>query len=200
MQEKYGFIYVWYDRKYNLYYIGRHWGYVDDGYICSSTKMRRARSRRPDDFKRRVVKILHDKLLLVKEEQRWLDMIKPNEVNTRYYNVSLKASTPTMCGRMHSEETKLKMSLSMKGRPKSEEHKQKIRMIRLGTKASEETKLKMSLQRIGKKRSIEFCQKMSEIHSNRSEETRAKISAITKQRRAQGTFGRPRKKTASVQH
>ena len=33
---KYGFVYIWYDRKHHRYYIGCHWGTIDDGYICSS--------------------------------------------------------------------------------------------------------------------------------------------------------------------
>ena len=43
MQEKYGFIYIWYDRKHQRYYLGRHWGTENDGYICSSNKMREDR-------------------------------------------------------------------------------------------------------------------------------------------------------------
>lgn len=30
---KYGFIYLWYDRKHKRYYIGAHWGLKNDGYI-----------------------------------------------------------------------------------------------------------------------------------------------------------------------
>lgn len=30
-EEKYGFVYIWRDRKYNRYYIGCHWGREDDG-------------------------------------------------------------------------------------------------------------------------------------------------------------------------
>ena len=29
--EPYGFVYIWYDRKYKKYYIGSHWGYENDG-------------------------------------------------------------------------------------------------------------------------------------------------------------------------
>ena len=34
--EKYGFVYIWFDRKHKRYYIGCHWGHEDDGYVCSS--------------------------------------------------------------------------------------------------------------------------------------------------------------------
>ena len=52
MQEKYGFIYIWYDNFRKMYYIGRHWGTEDDGYICSSNRMRDAYRRRPNKIGR----------------------------------------------------------------------------------------------------------------------------------------------------
>ena len=48
-QEKYGFVYIWRDRKHNRYYVGSHWGHTGDGYICSSSWMKQAYKRRPDD-------------------------------------------------------------------------------------------------------------------------------------------------------
>ena len=53
--EKYGFIYIWRDRKHKRYYIGSHWGTEDDGYICSSPWMSQAYKHRPNDFKRRIL-------------------------------------------------------------------------------------------------------------------------------------------------
>lgn len=34
--EKHGFVYIWFDKKKNMFYIGSHWGHEQDGYICSS--------------------------------------------------------------------------------------------------------------------------------------------------------------------
>lgn len=98
--EKYGFIYVWYDRKHKRFYIGSHWGTENDGYICSSRVMRRAYNRRQEDFKRRVVKrVFTNRIDLLREEERWLKMIDPTKTfpkntttksrfeNVRYYNV-----------------------------------------------------------------------------------------------------------------
>jgi len=31
--EKYGFVYLWYDKKHKRYYIGCRWGKENDGYI-----------------------------------------------------------------------------------------------------------------------------------------------------------------------
>lgn len=88
--EKYGFVYIWYDRKHKRYYVGCHWGTEDDGYICSSRWMRSAHRRRPDDFKRRIIKRHIDKETLLLEESRYLSMIKEEELRDRYYNLTNK--------------------------------------------------------------------------------------------------------------
>lgn len=143
---KYGFIYIWYDKKHKKYYVGRHWGTEDDGYICSHPNMRNNKKNRPDDFKRRVIsRIYTNHYDLVIEEQKWLDMIKPEECGIRYYNVSLKADTPTMRGRKHSVETKLKMSKAAKGKIVSESTREKLRIANLGKKYSEETNKKKGI-------------------------------------------------------
>lgn len=102
MSEKYGFVYVWYDRKFKRFYIGSHWGTEDDGYICSSNWMRMSYVRRPQDFKRRIVKRIYtNRKDLLDEEQRWLNMIDCSKINinnktqryrddnVRYYNLNL---------------------------------------------------------------------------------------------------------------
>lgn len=84
---KYGFIYIWFDKKHKRYYIGSHWGTEDDGYICSSKWMRDAYRYRSDDFKRRIIsRIYTNRQDLLDEEYRWLSMIKKEELKTRYYN------------------------------------------------------------------------------------------------------------------
>jgi hypothetical protein len=89
MKEKYGFIYIWRDRKYNRYYIGSHWGLEDDGYICSSRWMRASYKNRPNDFKRRILERVYTnrKDLLIKEN-KFLNTIKEEELGTRYYNLT----------------------------------------------------------------------------------------------------------------
>lgn len=84
----FGFIYIWLDRKKKRYYIGSHMGSIDDGYICSSNWMRNTYKRRPQDFRRKIL-YLHksaDRSSLLQEENRWLQMIKPEELKTKYYN------------------------------------------------------------------------------------------------------------------
>jgi hypothetical protein len=107
-EDKYGFVYIWYDRTRKMFYIGSHWGREDDGYICSSNRMRDAYRRRPDDFRKRdgtpnrriLMRIYTSRENLLAEEQYWLDMIKDEELVTnnttsvdrekkvRYYNMT----------------------------------------------------------------------------------------------------------------
>ena len=54
----YGFVYIWRDKKHNRFYIGSHWGTIDDGYVCSSTWMKRSYLRRPGDFKRKIISMV----------------------------------------------------------------------------------------------------------------------------------------------
>lgn len=84
-----GFIYLWYDRKHKRFYLGSHWGSINDGYVCSSKWMKQAYARRPKDFKRRIIKkITTSKRDLLIEELRYLQMIKDSEVGSRYYNLA----------------------------------------------------------------------------------------------------------------
>lgn len=92
MTEKYGFVYIWRDKKHNRYYIGCHWGTIDDGYICSSPWMKQAYKYRPHDFRRRILStnLLREEMYV--EEQRFFDMIRPEEIKVRYYNLNLKTN------------------------------------------------------------------------------------------------------------
>lgn len=85
-QEKYGFVYIWYDTGKNRYYLGAHWGTEDDGYICSSKWMSMSKLRRPSDFKRRIISRHKTKEETFNEEFRILQMIKDEELGIRYYN------------------------------------------------------------------------------------------------------------------
>ena len=89
--EKYGFVYIWFDRKHKRYYIGCHWGKEDDGYVCSSPWMKQAYKHRPQDFKRKILKSnIEERSDMFLEEQRYFNMIKPEELRIRYYNLNIK--------------------------------------------------------------------------------------------------------------
>jgi hypothetical protein len=113
-EDRYGFVYIWRDRKRNMYYIGSHWGYEDDGYICSSNPMRNAYNKRTEDFKRRIVsRIFSNRKDLLDEEQRWMDMIDPSrtlrsckgcKTKAKYYNQNLSVNK----GFWHSDPERVK--------------------------------------------------------------------------------------------
>jgi hypothetical protein len=114
--EKYGFVYIWRDRKHKRYYIGSHWGTEDDGYLCSSNWMRDAHKRRPDDFKRRILaRVRTTRADLYLEEERWLKMVKPEETRVRYYNLAL-GSTTHWSAMDSSLSVKERLSVSQKKR------------------------------------------------------------------------------------
>jgi hypothetical protein len=137
--EKYGFVYIWYDRKHKRYYIGAHWGSENDGYICSSPWMKRAYKLRPNDFKRRILnRVYTNRQEMFDEEAKWQNFIKDDELRIRYYNIrrhgdkhwsadpnkaltvkeKLKAADATRGLRAHA--------VSMRGKTLSEETKKKI--------------------------------------------------------------------------
>ena len=89
-EEKYGFVYIWRDRKHNRYYVGCHWGSTEDGYICSSTWMKLSYKKRPEDFRRRILKTNLTKHEMFEEEFRLFKKIKPEEIKVRYYNLNIK--------------------------------------------------------------------------------------------------------------
>lgn len=143
-KEKYGFVYIWRDKKHKRYYVGSHWGTENDGYICSSNWMRMSYKRRPYDFKRRIIKSnissVEEKF---EEEYKWLRLIKDEELGKRYYNLNNKQNhwTNTDSKKTIGE----KISIANKGRlawnkgtkgivkawnkgiPATEEHKTKLR-------------------------------------------------------------------------
>lgn len=202
--EKYGFVYIWYDRKHKRYYIGCHWGTVDDRYICSSSNMKSAYKRRPNDFKRKILKTnIYDKKQLLTEEYNWLSLIKNEELGKKYYNLhnhhfnhwSTNESSKLTVGQKISKANKSdpKRSEWMKNRTISEETKEKIRQANLGKKYSDEVNMKKGINTRDYS-DIEFRKKMSIAAKNRSEETRKKISENNKRLQAEGKIGMKGKK------
>ena len=93
-KDYFGFVYLWRDKKRKMFYIGSHMGAEDDGYVCSSKRMRQAYLRRPDTFHPRKIVYWHetdDRDALLREEKRWLDMIKDEELGKKYYNTKRNA-------------------------------------------------------------------------------------------------------------
>ena len=77
-----------------MFYVGSHKGTEDDGYVCSSKTMLIEYRKRPNDFKRRVIKVC-PACELKGWEQRYLDMIQLKELypsNRKYYNIKRYAA------------------------------------------------------------------------------------------------------------
>lgn len=181
--EKTGFIYIWYDSRRKMFYIGCHWGTEDDGYICSSNRMRDAYRRRPHDFRRRIIKNNIDRNVLLEEEHKWLQLISDEELGEKYYNLSKKHFAHWSNDPSSLISTKQKLSETSKklhqdpdyrerfleGRkkmpPQTQEQIDKRAKSNTGKKRTEETKRKISESNTGKimgPLSAETKQKLSE--------------------------------------
>ena len=112
-----GFVYIWRDRKHKRFYIGSHWGSLDDGYICSSKWMKHAWNRRPQDFKRRILFRSSDRSLLIAEEFRWLSMIDDRDIGDRYYNLNKKQIGHWSADPLKNKSVGEKISAALKGKP-----------------------------------------------------------------------------------
>lgn len=107
----FGYVYIWYDTVSKFFYVGSH-KINKVKYICSSKVMLRAYKLRPHTFRMKILKYVYtdDYKVLAAEEQRFLDMIKPNELmisknvkagTCRYYNCK-----PTALGGSYKGHTK----------------------------------------------------------------------------------------------
>lgn len=151
--EKYGFVYIWRDKKHNRYYIGSHWGSIDDGYICSSTWMKNSYKRRPHDFKRRIlVTNIKSKKQNIEEEHIWLKKIKPEKLGDRYYNLINSAKSPWWSDDLQCIEIGKKISAKKINKTHTLEHHKKITESKIKNGIlfhTEETKRKMSKSHLG---------------------------------------------------
>ena len=181
---KYGFVYIWRDRKHARYYIGSHWGTEDDGYVCSSFWMKRAYKLRPEDFRRRILFRIDDRILLRQKEEEWLRLIKPEELKERYYNLSLGgtghwASYPD---KINTIREKISYTTKQAMQRKDVRAKYLEGLKTRDNKSSDpEVRRKRSTSMMGKnkgkKHSEESKRKMSEYHRGKkhSEETKRKM-------------------------
>ena len=117
---------------------------------------------------------------LLEEEQKFIDLVFGKE---GCLNLNPHADRPIgWRGRVHSEETKAKMSASNKGKVLTEETKARMSASQKGKVHLEEAKAKMSSSHKGKVLTEETKAKMSTAQKGRilSEETKAKLSASSK--------------------
>jgi len=87
-----GFIYIWFDAEAKKYYIGSHKGTIEDGYRGSGLFFKKAYSKRPEKFKRRILEYVHEKENIIERENYWLSMIDPKDLGKKYYNLKKVAA------------------------------------------------------------------------------------------------------------
>jgi hypothetical protein len=173
-KEKYGFVYIWRDSKYKRYYIGAHWGYEDDGYVCSSPWMNRCYQERPLDFKRRIIENnINDREKLFERELYWLSMVNPEEIkplnnNPKYYNLNIRHNEHWLKYPDYIKTIGEKISFKKKGktlRPCSKETKEKIRQATKGVKKTytEESYRRLVDNVLGRKHTQEWKDERSKI-------------------------------------
>ena len=93
----YIYIYIWWDTKENLYYVGGHKGSVSDKYTCSNTMLKGILNRRKESVRFRVLEYVYGNNENLREiEQKWLRLIKAEELylgaKPRYYNLKKLAA------------------------------------------------------------------------------------------------------------
>lgn len=89
-----GFTYLWRDRRDHRFYLGSHVGTFDENYISGSEVFLNEYKRRPEDFRRRILRCFEDGdwEQVRQEEARLLAMLRPKKLGGRYYNKSFLAS------------------------------------------------------------------------------------------------------------
>ena len=180
--EKEGFIYIWFDKKCKRYYVGCHYGTVNDGYICSSKWMLDSYKKRPNDFKRKIIKRNIKRENLNEEEYKWLQFIKEKELGKKYYNMSNRRfghwSNNEEYGKLSIEEKISRKTKEAMNRPEMREkmkpiwEKNKLRVH------SEEEKIKRANSNRGKKRTEETKRKIGD--ANKISQKGKKLSESTK--------------------
>lgn len=207
MIKKYGFVYLWFDRKHKRYYIGCRWGYEDDGYVCSSPWMKQGYKHRPNDFKRRILsRVYTNKKDLLEAEYSWLSKIKKEELGKRYYNLhnhhfghwsSDQYSRMTIGQKIAASPDRAKnIGLANKGKKPAQSTIDATIAVRLGktyeeiygSNEADRIRRQQSERHKGRKHSDEAKKKMSDAAKSRpagrkaSAETKRKMSESHKRR------------------
>lgn len=150
----YGFVYIWFDRKRCMFYIGSHQGLEDDGYIASSVRVCRAYLKRPQDFRRRILqRVVGDRKAIRQAETKWLLLINPNDLGRRYYNLKRAGeggNTFEGMSKKKLERIKRSISIALTGTKATEQRKRLISAALINKPKSMAARKAMSLAKAGR--------------------------------------------------
>ena len=179
------FLYIWYDGRSKMFYLGKHLGIPEDSYTHSSSIWESfTKDNIPERVHRRILAYGTDKEMCILEN-KCLENRKSKGKHywKRYYNRGLgnpcyidqNGENHHMYGRKHTEETLKKMSIIKIGKKHTEESKKKISIAKsgknnhmYGKNHTEESKKKISISVSGEN---------NPFHGKKhTEETKNKIS------------------------
>jgi hypothetical protein len=181
-----GFVYRWHDRKHDRYYFGSHWGPQDDGYVCSSTHMKRAYKKRPDDFHREIVAtVTASRKDLLRREQTWLDTIHHSQLGKCVYNLNRRVDDQWFADDQKRMTVSEKIRAAMKGKTLSPEHRARIGAAAKGRTHTPEHRARIGAVQRGKILSPEHRSRIRAALKGKPQkphtpETRAKLSVAAK--------------------
>jgi len=191
-----GYIYLITDTTNGMKYTGKHHyhieGQLDPNYHGSGTIIKNIYKKRPETLKEEYIKTCYSEEEMNSDEQYYIKLFKtlwPNGYNLTEGGDGLipceetrKKLSESLKGKTLSEEARKKISESLKGKPKSEEHKKKLSESIKGKTLSEEVRKKISESLKGKQFSEETRRKLSDANKGKtlSEEARKKISEARK--------------------
>jgi hypothetical protein len=171
----FGFVYIWRDRKRKKFYLGSHLGEKNDGYTGSGLVFKRAFSKRPNDFKRRILEEgeFANRKELHKKEQAWLNLISEKELGVKYYNLKRVAEGGnTIEGYGYKEKARQAARSSSRVRKLIKDFSinefQSVRIIRKLDKIEKRKKKKPGETWLGRKHDDMAKKKMSLAKRNKS--------------------------------
>ena len=166
-----GYIYLITDTTNNMKYVGQHHydkeGELDPSYHGSGIIISRIYKERPETLKEEYIKTCYSDSEMNDDEKYYIKLYKT--LWPYGYNLTEGGD-----GCIASEETRKKISESLKGKTLSEEHRKKLSEIKKGLQSGEKHPM------FGKHHSEEAKKKISESKKNISDETRKKLSEAKK--------------------
>lgn len=167
---RYGYTYLTYDTKRDMYYVGQHKSETyDPCYLGSGRKIRNVIKKRRDTLRNYILEWCESKEDLNESEIRWIAYFRDTEGYDKCYNLcdgggvtsgfkfspqQIHNLSESHRGHRHTDEHKRKISESLKrtfvlhpcnvGRKLTDEHRRKISDANKGKKRSEDWKNKLA--------------------------------------------------------